>query len=67
MNVRPVSVSSDKTECLRCACDKYNPKIYSSANNMDPGSVPSELVVSSSSYNDLTFRLYFMRYFFCNT
>ena len=50
MNVRTVSVSSDDTECLRCARDKHNPKIYSSANNMDPGSVPSELMVSSSSY-----------------
>ena len=30
MNVRRVSVSSDDTECLRCARDKHNPKIYSS-------------------------------------
>ena len=60
MNVRTVSVSSDETECLRCARDKYTPKIYSSANNMDPGSVLPELMVSSSSYDDLTSTLYYV-------
>ena len=60
MNVRTVSVSSDDTECLRCARDKHTPKIYSSANNMDPGSVPSELMVSSCSYDDFTSTLYYV-------
>ena len=45
MNVRKVSVSSDETECLRCARDKHNPKIYSSANNMDRYSLCSAVHV----------------------
>ena len=45
------SSNGDETECLRCAHDKHTPKMYSSANNMNPGSVPPELVVSSNIYN----------------
>ena len=32
-------------ECLRCTRDKYSPKLYSSANNMNPGVVPPQLMV----------------------
>ena len=35
--VRSASVSSAESECLRCARDKHIPKLYSSANNMNPG------------------------------
>ena len=34
-------------ECLRCSRDKHIPKLYSSANNMDPGPIPSELQVGN--------------------
>ena len=35
-------------ECLRCSRDKRIPKLYSSANNMDPGPIPSELQVGNN-------------------
>ena len=35
-------------ECLRCSQDKHIPKLYSSANNMDPGPIPSELQVGNN-------------------
>ena len=34
-------------ECARCIRDKHIPKMYSSANNMDPGYLPTQLQVSS--------------------
>ena len=34
-------------ECARCIRDKHIPKMYSSANNMDPGSLPTQLQVSN--------------------
>ena len=34
-------------ECARCIRDKHIPKIYSSANNVDPGSLPTQLQVSN--------------------
>ncbi len=40
-----LQLCSQSTECLRCNRDKHTPKLYSSANNMDPGSVPPELQV----------------------
>ncbi len=40
-----LQLCSRSTECLRCSRDKRTPKLYSLANNMDPGSVPSELQV----------------------
>ncbi len=40
-----IQLCSQSTECLRCSRDKRTPKLYSSANNMDPGSVPPELQV----------------------
>lgn len=36
-------------ECQRCSRDKHIPKLYSSANNMDPGPVPPQLQVSLRS------------------
>ena len=41
-----MKLHSSSTECLRCYRDKHIPKMYSAANNMDPGPVPSELKVS---------------------
>ena len=35
--VRSASASSAESECLRCARDKHIPKLYSFANNMNPG------------------------------
>ena len=33
---------SKSNECLRCSRDKHIPKLYSSANNMNPGPIPKE-------------------------
>ena len=45
MSIR--ALPSGETECLRCSRDnKHIPKLYSSANNMSPGSQPPELMVS---------------------
>ena len=38
----------ESAECLRCSQDKRIPKLYSSANNMDPGPIPSELQVGNN-------------------
>ena len=35
------------TECVRCYRDKHAPKMYSSANNMDPGPLPTQLQVGT--------------------
>ena len=45
MSVRSVSTSSTESERLRCTRDKHSPKLYSSANNMNPGVVPPQLMV----------------------
>ena len=42
-----VKMTSAGTECIRCNRDKHTPKAYSLDNNMHPGSVPQELLVSS--------------------
>ena len=42
-------------ECSRCAHDKSIPKQYSSANNMDPGSVPLQLQVCFSLIKPLNY------------
>ena len=41
-----VRMTSAGTECIRCSRDKHCPKIYSSENNMNPGPLPHELLVS---------------------
>ena len=48
MNVRNLSATNDEieTECVRCSRDKHIPKMYSIANNMNPGDVPPELTVN---------------------
>ena len=38
------------SECLRCALDNHNPKVYSTDNNMDPGPVPDVLTVSCFTF-----------------
>ena len=45
MNVKVVSPDSEATECVRCRQDEHIPKVYSSSINIDPGPVPSELLV----------------------
>ena len=45
LNVKAISPDSEDTECVRCRQDKHIPKVYCSSNNMDPGPVPSELLV----------------------
>ena len=46
-------VSPDSTECVRCRRDKHIPKVYSTANNMNPGPVPPELVVCDNCCNNI--------------
>ena len=40
LHLRPGS-----TECVRCSRDKHTPKVYSTANNMHPGPIPTQLQV----------------------
>ena len=40
-----LTLQSDTTECLRCSRDRHEPKLFSSANNMDPGPLPIQLQV----------------------
>ena len=42
-----VSVNDART-CTRCHNDNHIPKLFSAANNLDPGSVPPELTVSNN-------------------
>ena len=44
LTVRATS-DGNNTECVRCRQDKHIPKLYCSANNMNPGPIPSELLV----------------------
>ena len=39
---------SKSDECLCCSRDKHIPKLYSSANNMNPGPIPPQLHVSNT-------------------
>jgi len=41
-----VKMTSAGTECIRCTKDQHSPKTFSSDNNMNPGPVPQELMVS---------------------
>ena len=45
LNVKAVSPDSVDTECVCCRQDEHIPKVYFSSINMDPGPVPSELLV----------------------
>ena len=40
-----LQLCSQNTECLHCSRDKHSPKVYSAANNMDPGPIPPQLQV----------------------
>ena len=42
-----LTMSRNNTECSRCHQDRRIPKLYSTANNMNPGPVPQQLLVSS--------------------
>jgi len=42
-----ISVNGAST-CAHCHNDKHIPKLFSANNNMDPGSVPPELIVSNT-------------------
>ena len=48
------TAGADFRECLRCSQDKRTPKLYSAANNMDPGPVPIQLQVNCLQH----FRIY---------
>ena len=44
-----VKLTSSASLCSHCSCDKQEPKLYSTVNSMDPGSVPlalEELLIS---------------------
>ena len=41
---------SSRSECVRCSRDKHTPKLYSMANNMNPGPVPCELQVREQKF-----------------
>ena len=42
-----LTMSRNNTECSRCHQDRRIPKLFSTANNMNPGPVPQQLLVSS--------------------
>lgn len=48
LDINPVSSNTSHTECKCCNQDKHIPKLYSAANNMDPGHVPPELQVCTT-------------------
>ena len=41
---------NSRSECVRCSRDKHTPKLYSMANNINPGQVPSELQVREQKF-----------------
>ena len=43
-----LSMAAGCTECRHCNQDRHIPKLYSTANNMNPGIVPPQLQVSTS-------------------
>ena len=47
LSVSAVSCDTNNVECIRCKQDKHVPKLYSFANNMDPGCLPTQLQVCS--------------------
>ena len=46
-NLTVVPLSNGFTECRRCNQDKRIPKVYSFANNMNPGHLPQQLKVGN--------------------
>ena len=68
-NMNVVTRSNGVQECRRCSNDKRIPKVYSSANNMNPGQVPLQLkvtsiipitVLSCNAYDQLLSSIYVM-------
>ena len=50
MEMFPGLKVNSRSECVRCSRDKHMPKLFSVANNMNPGPVPSELLTDNSYY-----------------
>ena len=50
-----LKLHAQTSECVRCSKDMHMPKMYSAANNMDPGPVPPQLLVSSQSMDSTHF------------
>ena len=48
-----LTMAARSMECSRCSRDTRIPKLYSPANNMDPGPVPPQLQVYSDPYTCL--------------
>ena len=46
-----LQLSSQSTVCLRCTQDKHIPKLYSTANSMNPGPIPPQLQVGIILYS----------------
>ena len=49
---------NDTSTCRRCHNDSHVPKLFSAANNMDPGSVPPELIVSNVPHTHTLITIY---------
>ena len=52
MEMFPGLKVNSRSECVRCSRDKHMPKLFSMANNMNPGPVPSELQVKGQNTPD---------------
>ena len=50
----------DQQICKRCSSDKHEPKLFSTQNNMNPGTLPPELTVSFTFYICTSFISYFI-------
>ena len=51
---------------IRCYRDKHTPKLYSSANGMDPGPLPSQLQVSIINNHSTFYYYYYYYYYYYN-
>ena len=59
-----LTMAASSTECRRCTQDKHIPKLYSTANNMNPGVVPRQLPIGAADFlgqhcNQITVGNYF--------
>ena len=45
-----IRITPAGTECIRCNRDQQSPKAFSTENNMHPGPVPVELMVSCNYF-----------------
>ena len=50
----------DQQICKRCSSDKHEPKLFSTQNNMNPGTLPPELTVSFTFYICTSYISYFI-------